>query len=107
MLEITRIRNEKEAIIEGLKKRNIDATATLNKIIETDQNWRASKTELETTSAELNQYAKEIGDLFKKGKQNLKLMFFQSMIFLAMVKMLPQFILLIEEDLELRLETIY
>lgn len=70
MLEITRIRNEKEAIIEGLKKRNIDATETLNKILETDQNWRASKTELETTSAELNQYAKEIGDLFKQGKQN-------------------------------------
>jgi seryl-tRNA synthetase len=70
MLEITRIRNEKEAIIEGLKKRNIDATDTLNKILDTDQNWRTSKTELETTSAELNQYAKEIGDLFKKGKQN-------------------------------------
>jgi seryl-tRNA synthetase len=70
MLEITRIRNEKEAIIEGLKKRNIDATETLNKILETDQNWRASKTEFESTSAELNQLAKEIGDLFKKGKQN-------------------------------------
>lgn len=70
MLEITRIRNEKEAIIEGLKKRNIDATETLNKILDTDQNWRTSKTELESTSAELNQYAKEIGDLFKQGKQN-------------------------------------
>ncbi len=70
MLEITRIRNEKEAIIEGLKKRNIDATETLNKILDTDQNWRNSKTELESTSAELNQLAKEIGDLFKKGKQN-------------------------------------
>jgi seryl-tRNA synthetase len=70
MLEITRIRNEKEAIIEGLKKRNIDATETLNKILDTDQNWRTSKTELESTSAELNLLAKEIGDLFKKGKQN-------------------------------------
>lgn len=70
MLEITRIRNEKEAIIEGLKKRNIDATKTLDQILAADQNWRASKTELESTAAELNQYAKEIGDLFKQGKQN-------------------------------------
>lgn len=70
MLEITRIRTEKEAIVEGLKKRNIDATETLDAIIELDQQWRNSKTALETVSAELNVLAKEIGDLFKQGKQS-------------------------------------
>lgn len=70
MLEITRIRNEKDAIISGLKKRNIDATETLDEILEADQNWRAAKTELESISAELNVLAKEIGDLFKQGKQS-------------------------------------
>ncbi len=69
MLEITRIRSEKEAILDGLKKRNIDATATLDQILELDQQWRNSKTELETIAAELNQLAKSIGDLFKQGKQ--------------------------------------
>lgn len=69
MLEITRIRNEKEAIVSALKKRNIDATVTLDQILNTDQNWRNSKTELESISAELNVLAKEIGDLFKQGKQ--------------------------------------
>lgn len=68
MLEITRIRNEKEAIVEGLKKRNIDATETLNQILAADQNWRSVKTELESVSAELNLLAKEIGELFKQGK---------------------------------------
>ncbi|MFN5149531.1 MAG: serine--tRNA ligase [Flavobacteriia bacterium] len=68
MLEITRIRTEKESIIEGLKKRNIDATQTLDQILAADQNWRNSKTDLESISAELNQLAKEIGDLFKQGK---------------------------------------
>lgn len=68
MLEITRIRTEKESIIEGLKKRNIDATQTLDQILTADQNWRNSKTDLESISAELNQLAKEIGDLFKQGK---------------------------------------
>ena len=70
MLEITRIRNEKEAIIEGLKKRNIDATATLDQILTADQNWRSAKTDLESISAELNVLAKEIGDLFKQGKHD-------------------------------------
>ncbi|MCE2682144.1 MAG: serine--tRNA ligase [Cryomorphaceae bacterium] len=69
MLEITRIRAEKKAIVDGLKKRNIDATETLDTIIEKDQLWRSGKTELESISAELNQLAKEIGELFKQGKQ--------------------------------------
>ena len=69
MLEITRIRTEKEAIIEGLKKRNIDATETLDKILAADLNWRNAKTELESIAAEQNQLAKVIGELFKQGKQ--------------------------------------
>lgn len=69
MLEITRIRTEKEVIIEGLKKRNIDATETLDKILAADLNWRNAKTELESIAAEQNQLAKAIGELFKQGKQ--------------------------------------
>ena len=45
MLEITRIRSEKDAIVEGLKKRNIDATETLDKVLTADQNWRNTKTD--------------------------------------------------------------
>jgi seryl-tRNA synthetase len=70
MLEITRIRTEKDAIIAGLKKRNIDATETLDKILVADQNWRNVKTELESIAAEQNQLAKAIGELFKQGKQD-------------------------------------
>ncbi len=70
MLEITRIRTEKEAIIEGLKKRNLDVTETLDQILAADANWRSAKTSLESISAELNVLAKEIGDLFKQGKQD-------------------------------------
>ena len=69
MLEITRIRTDKQAIVDGLKKRNIDATATLDLILSVDQNWRNAKTELESISADLNILAKEIGDLFKQGKK--------------------------------------
>jgi seryl-tRNA synthetase len=69
MLEITRLRSEKDAVINGLKKRNIDATETINKILAADQNWRNVKTELESIAAEQNQLAKAIGELFKQGKQ--------------------------------------
>lgn len=69
MLEITRLRSEKDAVINGLKKRNIDATETINNILAADQNWRNVKTELESIAAEQNQLAKTIGELFKQGKQ--------------------------------------
>lgn len=69
MLEIQRIRNEKEAVITGLKKRNFDATEIVESLLTVDLQWRNSKTELESISAELNILAKEIGELFKQGKQ--------------------------------------
>jgi len=69
MLEIQRIRTEKEAVIEGLKKRNIDVTELVDNLLEIDQNWRNTKTELESIASELNNLSKEIGQLFKEGKQ--------------------------------------
>ncbi len=69
MLEIQRIRTEKEAVIEGLKKRNFDASIIVDDLLLVDQKWRNGKTELEKVSAELNSLSKEIGMLFKQGKQ--------------------------------------
>jgi len=69
MLEIQRIRNEKESVITGLKKRNFDSTEIVESLLTVDLQWRNSKTELESISAELNILAKEIGELFKQGKQ--------------------------------------
>ena len=63
MLEIQRIRNEKEAVIAGLKIRNFDATEVVDSLLGIDLQWRNSKTELESISAELNILAKEIGEL--------------------------------------------
>lgn len=68
MLEIQRIRNEKDAIAAGLKKRNIDALPTLNQILDVDGKWRTLKGELDQLGAEANKLAKEIGSLFQSGK---------------------------------------
>jgi len=69
MLEITRIRTEKDSIIEGLKKRHFDAAPIVEEILAKDEQWRTSKTEMEQVTAELNAIAKEIGQLFQQGKQ--------------------------------------
>ena len=69
MLEIQRIRTEKEAILAGLQKRNINAQYTIDAILSKDSEWRSTKTESDLISAELNQLARQIGDLFKSGQQ--------------------------------------
>lgn len=69
MLEITRIRENKEEIIEALKIRNFEASEIVNSIIELDEQWRTAKSKLQEIAAEANQLAKSIGQLFKDGKQ--------------------------------------
>ncbi len=68
MLEIQRIRAEKDAILAGLQKRNINAQETIDAILSKDSEWRSTKTESDLISAELNQLARQIGDLFKSGQ---------------------------------------
>jgi len=68
MLEIQRIRTAPEAIIEGLKKRGIDATETVNQLIELDAKRRTIRHELEEKQHQSNSLAKEIGTLYKSGK---------------------------------------
>lgn len=70
MLEITRIRENKEQIAEALKVRNIDVSAQLDELLNIDNEWRTAKGELDTLAAEANKIAKEIGQLFAQGKQD-------------------------------------
>ncbi len=69
MLEITRIRTEKEAIIEGLKKRHFDAAPVIHELLEKDEQWRKGKSELDSILSEMNAYSKNIGLLMKDGRK--------------------------------------
>lgn len=69
MLEITYIRENKEEVIRRLKKRNIDATLTIDKIIAIDSDRRKIKNEADSQLASLNTIAKEIGALMQGGKK--------------------------------------
>lgn len=68
MLEISRIKEQKEEIIELLKVRNFDAKQIIDDVLTLDQKWREAKGELDNISAESNKIAKEIGKLFGQGK---------------------------------------
>ncbi|MDG4946876.1 serine--tRNA ligase [Weeksellaceae bacterium KMM 9713] len=68
MLLVTDIRENKERIIEGLKKRNIEDLSVLDKILEADDNRKKTQFELDNILAESNQLSKQIGELFKTGK---------------------------------------
>jgi len=69
MLQTTFIRENETLIIERLKKRNFDATTIIRQIIELDDNRKKTQQDLDALLSESNQLAKQIGDLFKLGKQ--------------------------------------
>ncbi|MGB5646302.1 serine--tRNA ligase [Muriicola sp.] len=68
MLVLQAIRENKEALVTALKKRNLDADALLNKVLELDEKRRGIQTEMDGTLAQLNSLSREIGTLYKAGK---------------------------------------
>ncbi|MBD3638257.1 MAG: serine--tRNA ligase [Crocinitomicaceae bacterium] len=70
MLEINRIREQKEEIIDALKVRNLEVKDQIESILEVDARWRKAKMQLEEVAAESNKISKEIGQLFAQGKQD-------------------------------------
>ncbi len=69
MLELQRIRKEKEKVIAALAVKNFDAANIVNEIIELDNNRRKLQKKLDDIHAESNRIAKAIGILFKDGKR--------------------------------------
>ena len=69
MLELQRIRENKDYVIERLAVKNFDAAPLVEKIIELDQDRRAKQKELDDLLAKSNQLAKEIGQYFKSGEK--------------------------------------
>jgi seryl-tRNA synthetase len=70
MLEIANIREEKDRIIYGLKKKNVsqEQIDLVDKIISNDDNRKAIQTNLDNILSKTNKISDEIGILFKSGK---------------------------------------
>ena len=64
MLDIRRIKENPDAVKAGLKAKEVDCDAIIDRILELDVQIRALKTSTETNTAQKNRLAKENGKLF-------------------------------------------
>ena len=71
MLDIRKIKENPEAVKAGLRAKEVDCDAVVDRILELDVQIRGLKTSTETKTAEKNKIAKENGRLFgmKKGAE--------------------------------------
>jgi len=67
MLKVELLRNERERVVEGLKKRNWTSSdiSIIDQIIELDDERKGVQTALDIELAEQNQLARQIGELMK------------------------------------------
>lgn len=70
MLQYSYIRENREKVIEGLKKKGFDQLSLVDEIIELDVLRRSNQASLDNLSAEANAAAKQIGDLMRQGKRD-------------------------------------
>ncbi|MBT8254474.1 MAG: serine--tRNA ligase [Flavobacteriaceae bacterium] len=68
MLQVPFIRENTEAVIKGLAKRNLDAKSMIDDVLRFDEERRKLQTKLDNVLAESNSLSKEIGVLYKSGK---------------------------------------
>ena len=68
MLQVSFLREEKERVLEGLKKRNFKQLELVDEAIQLDDERKKTQQELDSQLAEINKISKEIGILMKEGK---------------------------------------
>lgn len=71
MLQVNFIRENKEKVLEGLRKRNFkeESLSIVNQVIDLDEKRKNNQTELDSIRAANNKLSKEIGGLFRQGKR--------------------------------------
>ena len=67
MLQLNTIREEKDRVLAGLKKRNFKELGLIDEIIALDEKRRSTQLALDESLAKSNTLSKEIGSLFKSG----------------------------------------
>jgi len=68
MLQLNTIREEKDRVLAGLKKRNFKELGLIDEIIALDEKRRSTQLALDDSLAKSNTLSKEIGSLFKSGE---------------------------------------
>ena len=69
MLQVHFIRENKEEVITRLAKKNFEATAIVELVVELDEKRRNTQVELDNLLAESNKLSKDIGEMMKNGEK--------------------------------------
>ena len=69
MLQVSYLKENKESVLEGLKKRNFKNLDLVDQAIEEDQKRKNVQVQLDENLFEMNKISKEIGLLMKSGKK--------------------------------------
>ncbi|MBC7557309.1 MAG: serine--tRNA ligase [Chryseobacterium sp.] len=69
MLQVSYLKDHKEIVLVGLKKRNFKSLDLVDHAIEEDQKRKNVQTNLDDNLSEMNKISKEIGVLMKEGKK--------------------------------------
>jgi seryl-tRNA synthetase len=69
MLQVHFIRENKEEVITRLAKKNFEATAIVELVVELDEKRRNTQAELDNLLAESNKISKDIGEMMKNGEK--------------------------------------
>lgn len=69
MLQVNYIKENKEAVLAGLAKRNKDFTPLIEDILSLDEDRKKLQHVVDSNLAEANKISKEIGDMYKSGQR--------------------------------------
>ncbi|MFC6267188.1 serine--tRNA ligase [Frigoriflavimonas asaccharolytica] len=70
MLQVQFLRDEKERVLNGLKKKNFSPISLVDDAISTDDSRKKIQFDLDENLAKMNALSKEIGELMKAGKKD-------------------------------------
>lgn len=70
MLQVAYIKDNKEKVLAGLKKRNFGKLELIDEIISLDESRKKIQFDLDSQLSEMNKISKDIGNLMKEGKKN-------------------------------------
>ena len=69
MLQVSFLREQKERVVEGLKKRNFKNPELVEQAIQLDDLRKKTQQDLDSQLSEINKISREIGLLMKEGKK--------------------------------------
>lgn len=69
MLQVAYIKDNKEKVLAGLKKRNFGKLELIDEIISLDESRKKIQFDLDSQLSEMNKISKDIGNLMKEGKK--------------------------------------